>query len=106
DVRRHHRRGGRPAPHVRADALRRRALRDDDAAVEQQRLGAQRRDAVELVRHDDHRDVAPQHLLQSVVRPLLEREVAHGEHLIDDQHVGLEVGRDGEAEARVHPGRI
>ena len=32
--------------------------------------------------------------------------VADGEHLVDQQHVGIDVDRDGEAEAHVHAGRV
>jgi hypothetical protein len=57
---------------------------------------------VELVRDDHHRDVALEHLGDPLVGALLEREVAHREHLVDDEHVGVEVRGDGEAEAGVH----
>ena len=36
----------------------------------------------------------------------LKRLVADGEHLVEQQHVGLEVRRDGEAEPHVHAGRV
>ena len=37
---------------------------------------------------------------------LLERLVADGEHLVEQQHVGLHVHRDREAEPHVHPGGV
>ena len=39
------------------------------------------------------------HLAQAL---LLELDVADGQHLVDDQDVGLEVRRDGERQAHVH----
>ena len=36
----------------------------------------------------------------------LEHLVADGEHLVDEQHVGIEVDRHGETEAHVHPRRV
>src|SRR5262249_13424040 len=36
----------------------------------------------------------------------LEREVAHGEDLIDQQHLGLEMGGDRERQAHLHPARV
>ena len=32
--------------------------------------------------------------------------VADGEHLVDEQHVGIDVDRDGEPEPHVHAGRV
>ena len=32
--------------------------------------------------------------------------VADGQHLVDEQHVGVDVNRDREAEAHVHPRRV
>ena len=38
----------------------------------------------------------------------LEREglVADGQHLVDEQHVGIDVNRHGEAQPHVHAGRV
>ena len=36
----------------------------------------------------------------------LEQLVADGEHLVDEQHVGVEVDGDGEPEAHVHARRV
>ena len=36
----------------------------------------------------------------------LEGLVTDGEHLVDEQHVGIDVDRDREAEPDVHPGRV
>src|SRR5690606_6031025 len=67
---------------------------------------AERSDAIELVRDDGHGYPAPAHLLDAVECLRLEAEVAHGEDLIDHQHVGIDVRRDREAEPRVHPARV
>ena len=36
----------------------------------------------------------------------LERRVAHGQHLVHQQDLGLEVGGDREGQPQVHPGRV
>ena len=41
----------------------------------------------------------PLELLEAL---LLERGVADGEHLVDQQHVGVDLDRDGEAEPHAH----
>ena len=42
-------------------------------------------------------------LVEALVREAL---VADGQHLVDEQHVGIDVDRDREAEPHVHAGRI
>ena len=42
-------------------------------------------------------------LVEALVREAL---VADGEHLVDEQHVGIDVDRDGEPEPHVHAGRV
>ena len=63
-------------------------------------------DGGEVVRDEDERRALAEHVAHPLEAPLLERCVADREHLVDQQHVRLEVRRDGEAEAHLHPGRI
>ena len=44
--------------------------------------------------------------LHAVEALLLEGDVADGEHLVDDQDLGLEVRRDGEGETQLHAARV
>jgi hypothetical protein len=67
---------------------------------------AERRGSGEVVAHEEHRPTASRHLAHPAEALLLEGEVAHGEHLVDDEDVRLEVRCDGEAEADVHPARV
>ena len=76
------------------------------SALEQHRARAQPRDLIELMRHHDDRNLAAHQLRDLRERARLEAEVADREHFVDEQHVGLEVRRDGEPEARVHAARI
>ena len=45
-------------------------------------------------------------LVDAVEALALERLVADGQHLVDEQHVGVDVHRDRETEAHVHPRRV
>ena len=47
-----------------------------------------------------------EHRAHAVDAPLLESGVADGEHLVDEQHVGLEEGGDAEAEPHLHAARV
>ncbi len=72
------------------------------AVLEPQGRVAQRLDLVQAVRDEDDRLVG---LAQRVHAPhalLLERRVADGEHLVDEQHVGVELADDREAQAGLH----
>ena len=69
-------------------------------------VGAQLGDAIELVRHDDDGKPAARELADAAEGALLKAHVADGEHLVDDQDIGLEMRGDGEAEARVHAARV
>ena len=74
----------------------------DPALIEPQRPLAEPADRTEVVRHEDD---CPPGALQ-VLHPAdaaLELRVADGERLVDDEHVGLEVGRDGERQPQPHP---
>ena len=54
------------------------------------------------VRHDDDRAALVLELVHAVQALALEGLVADGEHLVDEQHVGIDVDRDREAEPDVH----
>ena len=56
-----------------------------------------------------HEDDGPSRTLEVPDPPealLLERLVSDGQHLVEQQHVRLDVHRHGEPEAHVHPGRV
>jgi hypothetical protein len=51
-------------------------------------------------------DAAGQQLAHPGHALFLEADVADAQHLVDDQHVGIEMGGDREAGPRVHPGGV
>ena len=56
---------------------------------------------------DEHdRAAVASELLDLLGAPPLEALVADGEHLVDEQDLGLDVGGDGEAEAHEHARRV
>ena len=73
------------------------ALRERLPLVEPQRAVAELLDQVERVRHQQNRLVAPPELRELVEALHGERLVADGEHLVDQQHIGIDVNRDGKA---------
>ena len=57
----------------------------------------------------DEQDGPPhrrRHVLHFADALLLELHVAHGQDFVDEQYLGLEVGRDREREPQGHPGRV
>ncbi len=74
--------------------------------VEQHRLVAEPLDRARVVRDEDDRPAAALEVADLAEALLLERLVADGEHLVQQQHVGLDVHRDREAEPHVHPRRV
>jgi hypothetical protein len=58
------------------------------------------------VGHEQDRLPAPLELGELVEALVREALVAHREHLVDEQHVGIDVNGHGEAEAHVHAGRV
>ena len=56
--------------------------------------------------HEHDRRPPPLHLSNAVEALALERRVADGERLVDEQDVGVDVHRDGEREPHHHPARI
>ena len=56
------------------------------------------------MRDEQNRLAAPPELGELVEALVREPFVADREHLVDEQHVGVHVNRDGEAETHVHAG--
>ena len=79
---------------------------DRAAVVEQHRLVAEPLDRGRVVRDEDDRPAAALEVGDLAEALLLERLVADREHLVQQQHVGLDVHRDREAEPHVHPRRV
>ena len=90
----------------RADRVARRPVEDEPPVVEDDGAVADLAHGGGVV--GDEHDRAPLGLeLPDPAQALgLEQLVADGEHLVDEQHVGIEVDGDGEAEAHVHPRRV
>ena len=74
--------------------------------VDEDRARAQIDDRRQVVRDEDERDAARDQLAHAVDALLLEADVADAEHFVDEQHVGVEVRGDREAEPRVHARRV
>ena len=78
------------------------AERLERAAVHPQRLVAEALDQPERVRHEQDRLAAALELGELVQALVGEALVADGEHFVDEEHVRIDVNRDGEAEPHVH----
>ena len=76
------------------------------AAVEPERLVAEALDQAERVRDEQDRLAAPLELGELVEALVGEALVADREHLVHEQHVGIDVDRHRETEAHVHAGRV
>ena len=87
---------------VRADDALGIAVALHAAAVEPERLVAEPLDQAERVRDEQDRLAAPAELGELVEALVREALVADRQHLVDQQHVGIDVDRHGEAEAHVH----
>ena len=72
------------------------------AAVHPQRLVAEALDQPERVRHEQDRLAAALELGELVQTLVSEAFVADGEHLVDEEHVRVDVNRDRKAEPHVH----
>ncbi len=79
---------------------------DEVAAVEQHRPVAEALDGVHVVRDEQDRAALRARLAQRVEALALERAVAHGEHLVDQQQVGVHVDHDREGQAHLHARRV
>ena len=73
------------------------------ALIEPQRPLAEPADRTQVVRHEDDRPAGALQVLHPADAAALELRVADGERLVDDEDVGLEVGRDGERQPQPHP---
>ena len=78
----------------------------DFPAVEPQRFVAEAARPSERVRHEEDGLAAALELRELVEALVREALVADRQHLVDEQHVGIDVDRHGEAEPHVHAGRI
>jgi hypothetical protein len=58
------------------------------------------------VRHEHDRPTPLLELEDLAEALALELLVAYGEHLVEQQHVGVDVRRNRKAEPHVHPGRV
>ena len=91
---------------VRDDRVVGRAVELDTAAPEQDRALAQPLDRGRVVRDEDDRPTALLELEDAAEALPLELLVAHCEHLVEQQHVRVQVGGDREAEPHLHARRV
>ena len=91
---------------IRVDHAHRIADRLRLAVIEPERAVAEVAHLVELVRDEDQRHAAVLHLLNLGHALRGELLVADREHFVDQQHVGIDVDRDREAEPHVHAGGV
>ena len=87
---------------VAGDRLLRRAVELDAAVAQQHRALAEALDRGGVVRDEDDRPAALLELEDLREALALELLVADGEDLVEQEHVGVDVRGDGEAEAHVH----
>ncbi len=76
------------------------------AALEPDRPVAHRFDHRHAVADDDHGGAALAQLVEVLEALALEGLVADGDHLVDQQHFGVDVDRHGKTEAHVHAGAV
>src|SRR5437588_4578413 len=91
---------------VTHDRIARGPVERDGALAEQHRALAEPLDGRRVVGDEDDRAAALLELEDLAEALALERLVPDGEDLVEQQDVGLEVGRDREPETHVHPGRV
>ena len=85
---------------------RRRPLRDDAAVLEEHAFRTEALHRVDVVAHEEHRPAAARDVAHAAQALLLKGRVADGEHLVDEQDVGLEVRGHRECQLHVHAARI
>ena len=76
------------------------------AALEQHRALAEAHDGAHVVGDEQHRLALVPQAVELVEALLLERGVADREHLVDQQHVGVDLDRDREGEPDLHARRV
>ena len=96
----------RQQPVVLRDRLARRAVERDLAVAQQHRPPAEAVDGRGVVGDEDDRAAALLELEDLPEALALELLVADGEHLVEQQHVDVEVRGDREAEPHVHARRV
>ena len=74
--------------------------------MEEKRAVAVLRDRAGVVRHEDDRLAARAQLIEVRDALVPERRVPDGEHLVEEQHVGVNVDGDGECEPPRHAARV
>ena len=79
---------------------------DDLPALEEHGAIAEPVDRRHVVRDEEDRASLVLHALELLVALLLEGGVAHGEHLVDDEHVGVDLDRGGEGQPDMHARRV
>src|SRR5581483_2180392 len=79
---------------------------DHASALEHDRVVAETGYRAHVVAHEKDGATASRHLLDTGVGPGLKLGVADGEHLVEEQDLGVEVRGDGERESHLHPRRI
>src|SRR5262249_30867313 len=96
----------REEPPVARDRVARRTAERDTSLAQQDGAIAEPLDGPRVVRDEDDRAAAPLDLRDLPEALPLEVLVADREHLVEQEHIGLDVRRDGEAKPHVHPGRV
>ena len=91
---------------VAHDRVVRRPVEVDGAVPQQDRAVAESLDRGRVVGDEHDRAAALLELEDLAEAPALELLVADGEHLVEQQHVGVDVRRDREAKPHVHPRRV
>ena len=75
-------------------------------ALEPHRAIAEALDRPHVMRDEQNRSPLAPEPPERVEALLLERGIAHGEHLVDQQHIGVDPDRDRERQSHEHPGRV
>ena len=89
-----------------ADALGLADQLDVASPLDQHRAIAEALDGAHVVRDEEHRLALVAHAVELVEALLLEGGVADGEHLVDQQDVGVHLDRHREREPDLHAGRV
>ena len=80
---------------------------DRAPSFQQDRPGAEALDRVHVVAHEEHRPaVSARDVLHTPQALLLELRVADRQHLVHDQHLGLEMRRHRKREPHLHAARV